>query len=379
MSSKTEELWGLLAIEPGLEGKLDVLRKFKRDQSAPLQEKFLKGKLSFPGLMEALTQLADAALMGAYAMAVENLRPTLGTPRFIDQDGKEQPGEFAIIGMGKLGGRELHFGSDLDVLFIYNRNGETVGARPVTNREYFAKLTQRIISYLTLHTALGYAYKVDTELRPSGLAGALVTPIESWIDYYHEMSQLWERQALLKARLIYASGDFKNEFQGLFKRLIFFKPFPENLGEEIHRLRLRMEKELAKESPQRWHFKKGFGGLVEIEFLVQYLQLKMGNTDEDLLCPNTLAALNVISRKKFLTYDQMELLNDAYEFYRRLEFYTASRPEWGEGYLNPRSKALTSLALKMGFENREDFLERFTYYRNGVRRIYLRTLKVQGP
>lgn len=379
MSSISEELSQLLAAETGLEGKLDVLRKFKRDQTAPLRDKFLKEKISLTDLMDHLTQVADTLLTAACEMAVENLRPTLGVPRYTDAAGNILSGEFAIIGMGKLGGRELHFTSDLDVLFIYNRNGETFGPRPVTNREYFAKLTQRIISYLTLHTSLSYAYKVDTELRPSGLAGALVTPIGSWIDYYHDMSQIWERQALLKARLIYASGDFGKEFQGLFPQLIFFKPFPENLGEEIHHLRLRMEKELAKESPHRWHFKKGFGGLVEIEFLVQYLQLSLGKTYDDLLSPNTLTALDGISRRDLLTSDQLELLKSAYAFYRRLEFHTASTPVWGEGYLNPRSKALAGLTSKLGFKNKEDFLERFTYYRNGVRRIYLRTLKVQGP
>ena len=367
-----------LAAQEDLEKKLDELRNFKKEQSQPLRESFLKGKISLLQLMASLTHLADAILVAAHAMAVERLDPTFGTPSFKDNQGNILPGEYSIIGMGKLGGGELHFGSDLDVIFIYNQNGDTLGARPITNREYFAKLTQRIISYLTLHTSRGFAYHVDTELRPSGMAGALVTPMDSWKGYYQEMAQVWERQALLRARIIYASGDFAQEFEGLFQQLIFNKPFPKDLGHEIHHLRMRIERELAKESARRWNFKKGYGGLVDIEFLVQYLQLKLGNTEKEILTPNTLVALKRFSQKKILPAGKIELLESAYEFYRLLEFYLALNPEWNQGYLDPKGKSGKILGKDLNFKNQEDFIKKFAYYRDSVRKIYLETLHIEA-
>jgi len=379
--SKNNPYWdplrSLLSSQEDLEQKIDAIRIFKKEQTQPLQDKFLNGKLMLVKLMESLSHLADAILVQTYEMARETLRPILGTSRFKDNDGNFLPGEFAIIGMGKLGGRELHFASDLDVIFIYNRNGETFGAKNVTNQEYYAKITQRIIGYLTLYTRYGYAYKVDTELRPSGRAGALVAPLDPWTTYYHEMGQIWERQALLKARLIHATGEFGKDFTGLFNRLTFLKPFPELLSSEIHHLRARIEKELANESNQRWHFKKGYGGLVDIEFLVQYLQLKLGKIYEDLLTPNTFEALERLAKREVVSKNNIKILKKAYEFYRTLEIQLALRLQWPEGFLNPHGERIPQLAEWMHFKNADDFLGKFSFFRENVRRIYLETLKLE--
>lgn len=377
MSEYLSELKLALNSLDGLEAKLDGIRRYKNEKQNPLRAGFLEGKFSLKTTMEALTGLADAILITAFEIASEKLQPHWGVPHYRDGRGKLQPGELAIIGMGKLGGGELHFSSDLDVIFIFNHNGETTGAKPITNREYFAKVAQRLISYLTLYTAGGYAYKVDTELRPSGLAGALVTPLDSWIAYYREMAQIWERQALLKARLIHGTGRLPRAFQNLFKNLIFIRPFPETLADEIHHLRNRIEKELAKETNQRWHFKKGYGGLVDIEFLVQYLQLKWGTLHEDLLTPNTLEAIEKIHQRGILPAQRSELLKNAYEFYRKLEFHLALNFQWSEGYLNPRTETPGKVARLMGFKSKEKFLNAFGDFRHHVRKIYLETLNVK--
>ncbi|MCE9625062.1 MAG: bifunctional [glutamate--ammonia ligase]-adenylyl-L-tyrosine phosphorylase/[glutamate--ammonia-ligase] adenylyltransferase, partial [Deltaproteobacteria bacterium] len=272
---------------------------------------------------------------------------------------------------------ELYLHSDLDLIFVYSRNGETQGRKSISNREYFAKLAQRIISYLSLPTREGFAYKVDTELRPSGNAGTLVTSLDSWITYYHEHAAQWERQALLKARLIFASGSFGREFQGLFRRLVFIKPFGEDLPKEIHHLRMRIEKELAKETERRWHYKKGFGGLLDIEFTVQYLQMKLGKVFDNLLSPNTLEALSRLERRGILPADQIATLKRAYAFYRMLEIYLEAKYDFKEGYLDPNHDVLSDLAARMTFASREELLEAFSECRRKVREIYLKTLKIQ--
>jgi glutamate-ammonia-ligase adenylyltransferase len=360
-----------------LEEKIDELRKFKRERIKVIEASVSSPRFDLEKAMNALTDLADAVLIVTYEMAKEAVRKIYGLPRFKDNDGNYLPGEFALIGMGKLGGKELHFSSDLDVIFIFNRNGETYGRRVCTNREFYAKVTQRMISYLTLYTRFGYAYKVDTELRPSGRAGALVTALDPWITYYHENAALWEKQALLKARLICATGDFAVEFSDLFKRLIFSTPFPENLGNKIHHLRMRMEKELAKESETYWNYKKGYGGLVDIEFTIQYFQLKMGKIFDDLLSANTTRAMTALGNHAILRKGDLETLRKGYDFYRRLEIHLELQFNLREGYLDIKGEFVPELARRMGFPKSEDFMEKFTFFRREIRKIYLDSLKIK--
>lgn len=378
MNPLIETLKKQVDSQKDLESKIEELRRFKKSHTEPLKSSFLSKRVHLEELMKKLTQVADAVIIEAYRMAVENLRPIYGMPRIKDNDGNFLSGEFAIVGMGKVGAEELHFGSDLDVIFIFNKTGKTHGAKEISNREYFAKVTQRIINYLTLHTREGYAYKVDTELRPSGNAGTLVSGLDPWVTYYHENAQTWEKQALLKARLIFASGDFAQSFQGLFHRLIFLTPFPDQLGDEIHHLRNRMETELAQETPRRWHFKKGRGGITDIEFLVQFLQLKYGKVFDDILKRDTLGALHALRGHQFLNAEEIKTLEHAYKFYRNLEIDLELKHQMSDGYLDPEQDILAEVAQEMGAGSKQEFLDQFQSYRDQVRQIYLAGLKISG-
>jgi glutamate-ammonia-ligase adenylyltransferase len=377
-STHLKNLRPLLHAEKEYEQKLIILRNYKKDQFKRIEAGFPKNPTRLQEVMEDLAHLADALLIASYELAQEELRPQFGFPCFIDSDGNFSQSELAIIGMGKLGGNELHLNSDLDLIFVYSRNGDTNGKRKITNKEYFAKLCQRMINILTLPTPWGYLYKVDTELRPSGRQGTLVTPIDAWLSYYHEHAESWEQQALLKARLIYASGEFSREFTGLFRRLIFLKSFKENLHEEIDHYRQRIEKELAKETEQKWNYKKGMGGLLDIEFLVQYLQLKLGKVFEQLITPNTLEAIDRLSKRKILSAEMANTLQAGYQFYRTMEFFLESKFDLKEGFLNLEQPCIPELANEMGFKGKKDFLEAFGDYRNEIRGIYLNTLKINS-
>lgn len=376
-SKEYQTLHKRLMESEGLEARLDEIRKFKKEEENKLSPQIHKGKFNIKEIMHKLTGLADAILINSFYLAKEVVRKTWGIPCFKDNDGQFLPDKFALIGMGKLGGHELHFGSDLDLIFIFERNGHTEGGKIITNQEFYSKITQRIISYLTIHSRFGYAYKVDTELRPSGLAGALVTALDPWISYYHEKAALWEKQALLKARLIYGEDGFLNDYAQLFRRLIFMAPFPETLPDEINHLRVRIEKELAKETSTRWHYKKGYGGLVDIEFAVQFLQLKLGKIFENLVTPNTLDALEALRKREIISIDKIDLFKKAYEFYRIIEIYLEMIFNLRDGYLNPQDECVEELAQKMSFRNKEDFLKTFEDYRQSVRNIYLSILKVK--
>ncbi len=366
----------LIDAHPDLEHKLYELRHYKSAQTKKIEENLFHKKQDLKTTMKDLTLLADEILKVAFQIAESELERVNGRPNYKNPHENLCSSEFAMIGMGKLGGNELHFGSDLDLIFTFSHHGETSGPKIITNQEYFSKLTTRIINYLILPTPFGTVYSVDTELRPSGNAGALVTSLEAWISYYHEYAALWEKQALLKARLIAASGEFSKQFDGLFPRLIFLKPFPENFGEEIHYLRKRIERELAKEAEQRWNYKKGYGGLIEIEFTVQYLQLKWGKNLPQILHPNTLEALDELEAQQLLSTDFSRILREAYYFYRMLEIFLEVQFELKEGHLDIEHDCVEGVAKSMSFTNKKDFLEAFKNYRRQVREIYLKTLQI---
>lgn len=365
-----------LTSQEDLETKLNKLHQYKNEQTSQIKALFLKDPSLLQSVTQKLSYLAEAILQASSIVAQLELARSYGLPSCQDSDGNFISSEFAMIGMGKLGGSELHFSSDLDLIFVFSRQGNTRGRKVISNQEYFAKLAQRIISYVSLHTRYGSPYRVDTELRPSGQAGSLVTCIDTWMSYYHQFAAIWERQALLKARLCFANHDFKKDFQGLFSHLIFIKPFPSDLNQEIHHLRDRIEKELAKETAKKWHFKKGMGGIVDIEFIVQFIQLKMGKMFPDLLCPNTLDAITQLEKRQLLPEKKMTFLREAYTFYRMLEIYLDLNFDLREGYLNIDHECIPSLAKLMSFENGDEFLNYFDLIRREVRATYLETLKI---
>lgn len=376
MESLKKELKILVEEAPDLEAKLEALRIFKNDHFKVIQEADLAGKMSLPTIFQALTEIADTVLGMALKIAEDETSKVYGFPTFIDNDGNLLRSEFSIVAMGKLGGREVHYGSDLDLIFIYSRNGETEGRQVISNREYYAKLVQRMISYLSVYTLRGYAYKVDTQLRPSGNQGPLVTTLDAYADYQRNMAQIWEKQALLKAR--YACGDdaFGKTLAEQFQQFIFSTEFPPNLNQEIHRMRLRMENEIAQENERRLHYKLGKGGLADIEFAVQYLQLKMGKIFEYIVVGNTLEAMNRMGEREILKKNEFEIFKDAYLFYRLLEMRMEVLFELKEGYLDPKSDLLENLSETMGEASQASLLEKFRAYREEVRQVYLRIMQI---
>jgi glutamate-ammonia-ligase adenylyltransferase len=230
--------------------------------------------------------------------------------------------------MGKLGAEELSYHSDLDIIFLYSGAGESVPDpsapnggefRKITNHEYFAKVAQRLISILTTATREGHVYRLDTRLRPSGNAGPLVSSLEAFQRYHEGVAQLWERQALLKCRFVAGDREFGKNVEEMIRGFIYERPLPSNTAEEIHRLRMRMEVELGRESEDRLNLKVGRGGVVDVEFAVQYLQLVHGGTLPAVRARGTLKALYELQRAGIITLDQYKVLEKGYRFLRSLD------------------------------------------------------------
>ena len=298
------------------ESEIDQLRKFKHELTFLIGSAELEGLIGYEQARSGLTLLAEVILQAALGLAQQYLAPRYG--RLLAEENAE-PG-FAIVGMGKLGGDELTYHSDLDLIFLHSGVGLSSGPNEIEAQEYWIRVTQRLISILTTVTRTGHAYKLDTRLRPSGNAGVLVTSFESYL-HYHQSSQPWEHQALIKGRIVAGAGSeawFDSVSQGILRATYEWVP-PADLAEQILHLRGRKERELAKETERRRNLKEGRGGLLDVEFLTQYLQLLHGPKHPELRTPQTLTALDTLARLQLLPAEMSTELKRDYTLLRLIE------------------------------------------------------------
>jgi [glutamine synthetase] adenylyltransferase / [glutamine synthetase]-adenylyl-L-tyrosine phosphorylase len=342
-----EELSALLAQAVDFEERLDVLRRYRHEEFLRIGMNDIYGKVGQTEIATQLSWLADACLGAACLMAKDELG-RFGLPTYRDADGAVREANLAIVGMGKMGGFELNYHSDLDIIYIYDHQGHTSGERSITNHEYFAKLGQKIISILTTQTREGYVYKIDTRLRPSGNAGPLVTSLASFKDYHRREAQIWERQALTKARVVIGSEVLKGSVEEIVRHTVYGSGADEAARREIHRLRMRMETEIARESEGSYNIKTGRGGMVDVEFIVQYLQLAHGRDCPDIRSTNTLTALKGMKACRILPAEECDTLLAGYKFLRRLENRLRIIHDYSMNALGGSREYLDKLARRLG-------------------------------
>jgi len=283
--------------------------------------------------------------------------------------------------MGKLGGRELIYGSDLDIIFVYSAPDEakTNGPKEISAHEYFVKLGQRIISALTLRTREGFVFNVDARLRPSGSAGPLVVSEEALLNYHSGQTLVWERQALTRARAVAGDLAFGSVLVRQLWEALYQKPLTSADVEEMLRIRKRMEGEIAKENAKRYNIKTGKGGIVDVEFLVQALQLKHGHGKAGLRTPYTRKALQRLKREGLIDEEAYRFLTGAYSFMRLIETRQRIVHDRPEGYLYKDSDELLTLARRTGYagaDAADALLKDYAAAAERVRDIYNRTLEI---
>jgi len=348
-ATMAQELDHLLNQADGFEEQLDAMRRYRHEEFLRIGMNDIHGKMKQPEVALQLTNLAEVCLEVACCLATGELS-RFGRPRVVEADGSSREAAFAIVAMGKLGGFELNYHSDLDIIYIYDGQGMTDGEKSITNREYFAKLGQKIIMILTSQTREGYAYKIDTRLRPSGNAGPLVASLESFQSYHGTESQIWERQALTKARVTYGAPQLKSAIEQVVERAVYGFGADEMVKREIHRLRMRMEVELAKETTGSYNIKTGRGGMVDVEFVVQYLQLSHGHQHRELRNCNTLGALEAVRQLGLLPEADCQALTDGYRFLRRLENRLRIIHDYSMNDLGGPLHYLNKLARRLGYD-----------------------------
>ena len=352
-----QDLSEQLAQEEDFEGRLDALRRFRNEEFLRIALNDLHGEVSQADIALQLSLLAEVCLEHAVRMAQQELVARFGAPFCDDADSSAQQTEFSVIGMGKLGGAELNYHSDLDIIFIYEDEGQTRAVaqtdperfRTLSNHEYFAKLAQRIITILTLVTREGLVYKIDTRLRPSGNQGPLVTSLNAFRRYHYESAQPWERQAMTKARALTGSADFARRIQQTIDELTFDRPLPDELQTEIYRLRQRMEQEIARESDDLLNIKTGRGGMVDVEFIAQFLQLRHAGKVAALKTQNTINILEILAAEHLLSQDDADCLIAGYKFLRQLENKLRLLYDQSINELSMRDKAFRKVARSLGY------------------------------
>lgn len=359
------------------EAELEALRLAQHREVLNVGLLDLDGKISRAQAEAALTDIADVCLARALAFAREQ------TQRHIEQ---LPPGatdiEFLVVGMGKLASHELTYGSDLDVIFLYDgADDDTLLAA----QDCFVRLAQKMIWALRTRTAAGFCYDIDTRLRPSGNQGMLVTSLRSF-ERYHDMSaQVWERQALLRARPAAGNERLGDAFETL-RRRILRQPLPPDLGGEVHRVRLRMETELARETPQRHDFKTGRGGMHDVETIVQYLQLRHGATRPELFDTEPIATqLERLGRLGFLKAADAQILTEGWEFLQRLSARLRIVENRSMSDLDEERGDLDALARGLGYAQGQRtgsasraLLDDYRRHTGAIRSLYTSVLALAG-
>ncbi len=300
--------------------KLRILRRYKRRETLRIGLRDLLKVADVETTTLELSNLAEAALQHCYEIGRDQvMKPKFGTP--LDEEGTA-PCRFAIIGMGKLGGYELNFSSDIDLIFVYSDDART--DMGIDNSEYFSRLCEFLIKAMSEITPEGYVFRVDIRLRPESSAGVIIRSMESYESYYEGWGDLWERQALIKARPVAGDMAFGDEFIRMIQPFVYQRYLDgvtlTEIKADIRRTKARIEERLVSEgSPLEKHVKLGPGGIRDIEFTVQCLQMIHGAKRKSLCSHNTLEVLAALKENTLLSVEDADALMAAYRFLRTVE------------------------------------------------------------
>ncbi|MDG2962776.1 bifunctional [glutamate--ammonia ligase]-adenylyl-L-tyrosine phosphorylase/[glutamate--ammonia-ligase] adenylyltransferase [Exercitatus varius] len=313
----SERLSALLAQTETEEQLYRVLRRFRNREMAKLSLCQSLNRGTVEEIFIRLSQLAESLIIGARDWLYAQACSEMGTPT--DQHG--HPQRLYILGMGKLGGFELNFSSDIDLIFTYPENGETQGARrSVDNQRFFTRLGQRLINALDQFTADGFVYRTDMRLRPFGDSGALALSFAAMETYYQEQGRDWERYAMIKGRILGAdeADPNVNALRQMLRPFIYRRYIDFSVIQSLREMKGKIEREVRRRGLAD-NIKLGAGGIREIEFIVQVFQLIRGGREVALQQHALLNLLPEIEKLQLLTAQQRQDLTQAYLFLRRVE------------------------------------------------------------
>jgi [glutamine synthetase] adenylyltransferase / [glutamine synthetase]-adenylyl-L-tyrosine phosphorylase len=376
----------------GAEDLDPILHSFQSTELLRIGVRDILGKDTIRETVAALSDLAETILERIALPQYAPLEKRIGTPTLDQGERARQRSRFVLLALGKLGGRELNYHSDLDLVLIYEGDGQTVPPPGATrfdrfeltdNFHFFTQLAQRIIRAMSYQGPLGQLYQVDMRLRPTGKSGSLVVPLNEFRRYYtaglaswaEGCAQLWERQALTRARVVFGDEAFGREVLAVVAEGAFGLPWRPELTDEILAMRERLE------ASRGWRdLKRGFGGMVDVEFIVQMLQLKYGEDRPELRTPNTWEALTALRGAGLLDATEYDILRSCYDFLLQVQSRVRIVHNRSLDDIPALPDEVEKLARRLGFEATPNgraaprLLEELESHTARTRRIFLQLL-----
>jgi glutamate-ammonia-ligase adenylyltransferase len=307
--------------EDDLEQQMDVLRHFQQTNMLRVAAADVTGGMRLMVVSDCLTWIAETVIRRVLDIAWREVTRKHGEP-WCELDGRRTRPGFAVVAYGKLGGIELGYGSDLDLVFLHDsrgRNQMTDGPRPLDNPSFFVRLAQRIIHIIGTLTPAGVLYEVDTRLRPSGRSGLLVTSLQAFAEYQRSDAWTWEHQALVRARAVAGPEAMVDAFEAVRREILSRPRDLDALRIEVREMRERMRTELGARTPGCFDLKQDPGGIADIEFMVQYAVLAGAREHPELLVwSDNIRQLDALEQSGLMATEDATLLRDTYRALRRL-------------------------------------------------------------
>lgn len=294
------------------EQQLEALRQFKQAQLLHIAAADIAGTLPVMKVSDHLTWLAEAMIDAVVHQAWTQMVARYGQPTHLhDRHGRG----FAVIGYGKLGGWELGYSSDLDLVFLHDCPADvmTDGDREIDGRQFYLRLAQRIMHLFSTRTSSGILYEVDARLRPSGAAGMLVTTAEAFADYQQNEAWTWEHQALVRARVVYGDPQLQQQFDAIRRQILTNVRDGDTLRTEVREMREKMRAHLGNKQRDRFDIKTDAGGITDIEFITQYLVLRYAHEKPKLTrWSDNVRILELLAQNDIMDEQEAQALTRAY-------------------------------------------------------------------
>jgi [glutamine synthetase] adenylyltransferase / [glutamine synthetase]-adenylyl-L-tyrosine phosphorylase len=358
LSSQLEALLSGVSDEATLAKQL---RFFRRRQMVRIIWRDLTRQAPLAETLESLSALADATINQALLKLFAWLCEELGTPR--NSDGVPQA--LVVLGMGKLGARELNLSSDIDLIFAFPESGHTDGPRQLTNEQFFIRLCQRLVQALDNHTAEGFVFRVDTRLRPFGSAGPLAMSFAALESYYGAQAREWERYAMIKARVVAGDEEAGRGLMEMLRPFVYRRYLDFGVIESLREMKQMIRAELHKKGMSA-NIKLGPGGIREIEFIGQVFQLIRGGRDKGLQVRPILSVLQVLQERELLPEYVVRELTEAYVYLRLVENRLQAWQDRQTHQLPDDEVGRLRVARSMGHGSWDDFFTELEQHRNRV-------------